>query len=513
MGCCADKKDKCCGISKVVIPAALGGHDGEYAPQNGAYQNTLVYYEASGVSYLYANDGSFERLADGVVATIEVGETTTLTPGSDATVTNRGTKYHALLDFGIPQGEKGDTGTAATISVGTTTTGAPGTNASVTNSGTSSAAVFDLTIPRGDTGATGQAATIAVGETTTLAPGSSATVTNSGTSSAAVFDFGIPKGDTGDTGPEGTVKSEYVTELPAVGDSDTFYLMSKSTNPTGTVQGNPVSINNTQTAGQVTDFELQGDTSQVTLTGKNKFNGGTWRTVYTWSGYPEPPADGNVTIDASDANSVKYSTTTTYRGVESDFIAVANGQTFTLSFNLVNAPNRLWVTQYDSNKTRVGTLNANSHSLGTTTVTTTQDGFITVAFGSTAAGTNYEVDSIQLELGASATSYESFCGGTQSPSPSYPQDINVVTGTQTIDINGTSYPISLGNIWLAKIGTYQDRIYTDGTDWFIEKKVGKVVLDGTENWSDSWQRIDHTDMIHIQSRFYGQLYRKHDHKH
>ena len=60
-----------------------------------------------------------------------------------------------------PQGPKGDPGTdgtdgtSATVDVGNTFTGLPGTNASVTNSGTLSAAVFNFTIPRGNTGATG----------------------------------------------------------------------------------------------------------------------------------------------------------------------------------------------------------------------------------------------------------------------------------------------------------------------------------------------------------------------
>lgn len=43
-------------------------------------------------------------------ATVEVGTTTTLPAGSDATVTNSGTETEVVLDFGIPQGIKGDTG-------------------------------------------------------------------------------------------------------------------------------------------------------------------------------------------------------------------------------------------------------------------------------------------------------------------------------------------------------------------------------------------------------------------
>ena len=127
----------------------------------------------------------------GATATVEVGETTTGEPGTNAQVVNTGTDVNAVFNFTIPRGEPG---IAATVSVGTTSTLSPGSNATVTNSGTSSDAVFNFGIPKGPQG---DAATIQVGTVTTLPAGSNATVTNSGTSSAAVFDFGIPKGDTG----------------------------------------------------------------------------------------------------------------------------------------------------------------------------------------------------------------------------------------------------------------------------------------------------------------------------
>lgn len=41
---------------------------------------------------------------------VEVGTTTTLPAGSDATVTNVGTSNHLVLDFGIPQGIQGEQG-------------------------------------------------------------------------------------------------------------------------------------------------------------------------------------------------------------------------------------------------------------------------------------------------------------------------------------------------------------------------------------------------------------------
>lgn len=42
--------------------------------------------------------------------TVQVGTSTTLPAGSDATVTNSGTANHLVLDFGIPQGETGEQG-------------------------------------------------------------------------------------------------------------------------------------------------------------------------------------------------------------------------------------------------------------------------------------------------------------------------------------------------------------------------------------------------------------------
>lgn len=64
---------------------------------------------------------------------------------------------------------------------------------------------------------------------------------------------------------------------------------------------------------------------------------------------------------------------------------------------------------------------------------------------------------IQLEKGSTATTYEPY--------------------------TSQSHLISLGDIELNKIGTYQDKIYKDNGIWYLHKEIGKVVLDGSE---DSW---------------------------
>lgn len=54
-----------------------------------------------------------------------------------------------------PGGSAGPTGPAATVNVGSVATGAPGSQASVTNRGTATAAVLDFVIPQGATGSGG----------------------------------------------------------------------------------------------------------------------------------------------------------------------------------------------------------------------------------------------------------------------------------------------------------------------------------------------------------------------
>lgn len=89
------------------------------------------------------------------------------------------------------------------LEIGTTTTGEAGTEATVTNSGSPTHAILNFTIPKGDkgedgkTGANGLTPNIQVGTTTTLEAGSEATVTLTGTTENPILNFGIPKGENG----------------------------------------------------------------------------------------------------------------------------------------------------------------------------------------------------------------------------------------------------------------------------------------------------------------------------
>ena len=141
---------------------------------------------------------------------IEIGETTTGDPGTPASVTNSGTNTAPVLNFTIPEGEKGD---AATIQVGEVTASDPGSEPQVKNSGTENAAVFDFVLPRGQTGPTGPAATIEVESTVTGEPGTQASVENVGTTGVAKLRFTIPRGNTGQNGVTPTLSAGNVETL------------------------------------------------------------------------------------------------------------------------------------------------------------------------------------------------------------------------------------------------------------------------------------------------------------
>ena len=130
-----------------------------------------------------------------IAGSIGVGDTTTLEPGNNATVTETVVGGVHKFSFGIPKGEKGadgadgakgDTGPAGPytdIEIGTVTTGEPGTDAEASfDTATPGMALLDLKIPRGNPGADGS--TGPAGPAGPAGPEG-------------------PKGQTGETGPAG----------------------------------------------------------------------------------------------------------------------------------------------------------------------------------------------------------------------------------------------------------------------------------------------------------------------
>lgn len=416
----------------------------------------------------------------GNAATVSVGSTTTLPVGYDATVTNAGSIYNAVLDFGIPQGPQGPQGAKGDKG----DTGAKGD-----------------TGPRGPQGERGTNATVYIGTTSTLNPGTQATVYNSGTDSNAVLNFGIPRGEKGETGATGATGATgpagqnftptIVDSLPATGNQSNLYLTPKNYT-TGTATGNPITISLGEDAGQVTSAQLDGNTTQQTYSGKNLFN---------LNGDQQPNARCAGTINGQSITITSTTNATGYYAIVIPNSSELLGKTVTLSVgditvsSDVETAGRILIYQTVSTKpnnvgNNIGGVDV--RSAGSTTFTfpdsfqSGRDCFAVVLYVNargidTVVGEYSTYTNLQLELGSEATSYEPYVGGTASPNPDYPQAVNTVTGTQTITINGTDYPLDLGSIELCKLGDYQDYIYKDGEDWKIHKATAKIVLNGSEN--------------------------------
>ena len=149
------------------------------------------------------------------------GITTTLPPGSSATVVIDNTVDPPTINFGLPSGPAGPPNS---LTMGSVTTGAPGSPAAATITGAAPNQMLNLTIPTGapgptgPTGATGAAGadgvdgvdgaqgppnTLSIGTVTTGAPGSPAAASITGAAPNQTLNLSLPQGATGPTGPQG----------------------------------------------------------------------------------------------------------------------------------------------------------------------------------------------------------------------------------------------------------------------------------------------------------------------
>lgn len=255
------------------------------------------------------------------------------------------------------------------------------------------------------------------------------------------------------------LETEVVSTLPTTGDEGKLYLTPKDYT-TGTATGNPITISLGEDAGQITSAQIDGDTYQQTYTGKNLFNKNT-ATLGKRIGQ-----NGNL-YDSAD-------------GFASDFISVQSSSDYAVNYNISDYNRR--IAFYDSSKTFI----SRAESVDVTFTTPQNCVYIRTC------GEQELLDTAMVVSGSTAGNYEPYVGGVPSPNPDYPQQIQTVTGEQTVSINGTDYPISLGSIELCKLSTYQDYIYKSGDDWKVHKALHYGVYDGSsdENWVAQTGRVE-----------------------
>lgn len=274
------------------------------------------------------------------------------------------------------------------------------------------------------------------------------------------------------------LEAEVVAELPTTGAEGKLYLTPKA-HTTQTATGNPITATISEGAGVIESFKLDGDTDQQSYEGKNllryPYTGGTVGTGLTWT----VADDGTIHVVGTigSGNKSYY----LYNRSQSDFdMPEIPAGTYKVFWSITGSGSRPRITIQDAN----GYHNSNASNEVTISTSAKPTNIYIQFTGSQSGDVDLQILPM-IEPSSSADTYEPFVGGQPSPSPDYPQQIQTVTGTQTITINGTDYPLDLGSLELCKLGTYQDYIYKDGDEWKVHKNCKTITLNGSEDWQYS----------------------------
>ena len=175
------------------------------------------------------------------------------------------------------------------------------------------------------------------------------------------------------------------------------------------------------------NVRYDGDTTQQTYTGKNMLNvpdGSQTSNGITW------------TRKSGVCHGVGTLTGQTYSNMVGhiDLNLPAGYYTFSIGEALPSTLQIEFSTR-DNNETR---RNYRISAGATSTTLNFPNGLkwtgISLANGTIGQSVDVTIKNIQVEAGSFATSYEPYVGGSPSPNPDYPQDVNVVTGKQTVVI-------------------------------------------------------------------------------
>ena len=124
-------------------------------------------------------------------------------------------------------------------------------------------------------------------------------------------------------------------------------------------------------------------------------------------------------------------------------------------------------------------------------------------------GARCKITNIQIESGSTPTTYEPYVGGIPAPSPDYPQDVNVVTGEQTIGIHGKNLFDTYSTTVYAPSGTYGDVSNNNGvitTNVNGRARIGNgfivpVPVEPGETYCISAKLVETTSTYNIKGTF------------
>ena len=228
-------------------------------------------------------------------------------------------------------------------------------------------------------------------------------------------------------------------------------------------------------------IDLLGDTTQQTYSGKNLWGGYSNYTRTNQSVEFHTNSDGSITAKGI-ASASAYSILGSAIISNNVYITLGAGDYYLSTFKPL--PEGVSIQVINESGTQIKSDEGSFTLSGTSTVACRL---------AVASGTDIDNGITVIPMitsGTTVSDFEPYVGGTASPNPSYPQTVNVVTGTQTITVTDgddaiDTYTVNLGAIELAKIGEHQDYIYKSGDDWYVHKETGKYTFTGTENWSSA----------------------------
>lgn len=247
--------------------------------------------------------------------------------------------------------------------------------------------------------------------------------------------------------------------------------------------GTNITLAGTIAGGAIESVELKGDTTQQTYSGKNLLKNLT--NLQTDNGVTATlQSDGQLKVAGTVGSEWNGSTISAYTNNS----LTAGTYTFSID-HTISVP--ITVSCRNSSNQTVAHF-AISAGATSATVALDQDIARTSLWLNVSTGTavNFTVKA-QLESGSQATSFEPYVGGTASPNPDYPQEVQTVTGRQVVTISdggsqSQDYEINLGKNLLPY--PYVETTKTKSGITFTVNSDGSVTVSGTST-SAAWFKL------------------------
>lgn len=232
------------------------------------------------------------------------------------------------------------------------------------------------------------------------------------------------------------------------------------------------------------ELSVDGVCKQETISGKNLWNfnertvvnaaidSSTLDTNKIYNSKTRNNINGNNRVTYTKENeTITMKTTNSYNGLALPFDCVA-GETYTISATISDNTKFSFGIGFFTDLTYVSEVSSWNENSYTFTIPENINKML-ICITPTVSDLDITISNIQLELGSSATSYEPYTGGQPSPSPDYPQEMEVIDenfeliscgknmmpfyeGTKTY--NGRTYKFENGTLTINGISTEENAI-------------------------------------------------------